>query len=244
MRTSIFMTAFVLSCTAGAQSRGAIKPDPAGPYVNMAAVQTVEGAIASVNLAYGGQNPSIEVAKRQIKIAPVWFFLARDFELRVGDPVRAEAAPSRNSTDPYLYAIRITNTATNDRIALRDSAGLPLWSGFQGSSAQAGGSGGGSACVDANSIVTVSGTIDGVTYGPGIQFPTLTLQVATGELAPIQIGPEHVLLAADLELKSGQRISARVAHSVCRDEWLALDLTLEDGRTIMLRTDDFRRAWD
>ena len=97
--------------------------------LNMAKVQTVAGAVTAVNIGYGMEYPSITVNKLQIKIAPVWYLLDKSFEIKAGDAVSVTAAPSTVSSDSYLYAVEIANVTTKLRIALRDSSGVPLWTG-------------------------------------------------------------------------------------------------------------------
>ena len=74
------------------------------------------------------QYPSITVSKLQIKVAPVWYLLEKNFEIRSGDNLTIVAAPSTSASDSYLYAVEMTNTATQSKLVLRDASGLPLWS--------------------------------------------------------------------------------------------------------------------
>lgn len=94
----------------------------------MTKLQTVTGAVTAVNIGYGMQYPSITVSKLQIKVAPVWYLLEKNFEIRSGDNLTIVAAPSTSASDSYLYAIEMTNTATKSKLVLRDASGLPLWS--------------------------------------------------------------------------------------------------------------------
>jgi hypothetical protein len=99
-------------------------------------------------------------------------------------------------------------------------------------------------CLDTTSIAVVAGTVEKVSAGVGIQFPTLVLKTAEGKLLTIRIGPERVLLAADFEITAGQRLTVRYAASTCRDELVALELTDSTGRKIVLRDPDGTSAWN
>ena len=210
--------------------------------LNMAKQQTVTGAITSVQIAAGAQYPSIVVNKVQIKVAPVWYLLENDFELAVGQSVRITAAPSNTANDPYLYAIDITKTSGGAKIALRDSLGVPLWIGSarMGGNSQATGTSGD--CVDPISIKTATGTIDSVNSGVGIQQPTLVFKV-TGALLTIELGPERILAANDLEIKPGATITVKYAQSTGCDEFVALQITDASGHAVVLRHDDGTPAW-
>ncbi|MBI4874853.1 MAG: hypothetical protein HY822_09505 [Acidobacteria bacterium] len=211
-------------------------PNHPASVLNMAKVQTVTGAISAVDVAYGAQYPSITVGKAVIKVAPVWFFLDHDFELKAGGQVSVSAAPSTLPNDAYLYAISITKGQA--AITLRDASGVPLWSGPRG-----GGFGNqeaartGTGCIDPASIRTLSGTIDKVSMGLGIEMPTLVLKTSDGKLVTLKIGPEWVLLAADFELKAGDQITAKVGLATCSNEEVALQLTNAAGATVILRGD-------
>lgn len=214
------------------------------PGLDMTRLQTIAGAVTSIDMNYGAQYPSIVVNRTAIKTAPVWFFLDRDFELKIGDQLQVTAAPSRNSSDPYFYAVEITNTASKATIALRDAGGVPLWAGSRASSpgGASGPTGGG--CLDPGSIQTVTGVVEKVTAGTGIQMPVLALKTAAGELMSMKIGPERLLLAADFELRVGDPIQARIALASCTDEYVVLQLTNAAGVTVVLRDDNGTPAWN
>lgn len=210
--------------------------------LDIANVQVITGEITAINLAYGMEYPTIEVNKTLIKVAPLWFFVQEDFELKTGDEVAVTAAPSCQTDGSYLYAIEIVLTASGDSITLRDAAGVPLWSGG-GKGARSGARGGGQgACIDPASIQTVSGTVDQVTFGAGIQSPTLVLRTSD-QLLTIKIGPERLLLESDFELKQGDTVTVRYAYAACTDQYVALSLTNAAGVTITLREDDGTPAW-
>lgn len=231
-----FVVLILAASLGSAQGPRARHNQQQGTCLDPAAVQTIDGTVAAVNIAYGAQYPSIEVNKVLIKLAPVWYLIENEFEVRAGDVVSIAAAPC----DSYLYAIRIANVTTATSITLRDSDGVPLWSNAgAGRSARAGmglsGGRAGGGCLDPASIQTVSGVAESVTYGAGIQLPVLTLKTSGGALIAMKIGPERILLAADFELKPGDAVTAAYAHATCTDEFVALELTNAAGVTVVLR---------
>jgi len=181
----------------------------AGSNLDMTEVQTVAGTVTAVNIGYGMEYPSIAVNKQQIKLAPVWYLLDNGFEVKTGDSVTVAAAPSKLAYDSYLYAVELTNLVSKWQIALRDSSGVPLWTG--GSGRYMGGSAGTpmglAGCVDASTSATASGTIDKIAARVGIQMTTLVLKTPDGKLLTFKLGPERILLAADIELKSGDKVT-------------------------------------
>ncbi len=212
--------------------------------VDMTKLQTVNGALTAINIAYGAQYPSISVNQTQIKVAPVWFLLEKNFELKTGDSVTVVAARSLQPGDPYLYAIEITNNTSKARVELRDAAGLPMWSGPNGGRGNPDAPRNGSGCVDAASIATATGTIDKVTMGAGIEMPSMVVKTSEGKLLTVKIGPERILLDADVELAAGQAITVRYGKDANTGEYLALQLTTAAGVTVVLRHDDGTPAWD
>lgn len=250
------VAAFVLAGPIFAQ--GPKGPNPAAPatgqaLINMAAAATMNGKITAVQVAFGAQYPSITIDGKTIKVAPVWFLLENEFELAAGDEVSVLAAPSARAGDPSLYAISITKTASGASLTMRNEAGVPLWTmpGIGGGMANANGYGipaaprqnQGTGCLDASTIAEVKGTVDAVTQGAGIQQPQLTL-VASGKSVTVKIGPERILLAADIELKTGMTLTVRYATATCTGELIALSLTTEDGARVLLRNDDGTPAWN
>ena len=211
--------------------------------LNMTKVQTVTGAVTAVDTAYGAQYPTITVARNVIKVAPIWFFLDQGFELKAGDQVRVTAAPSLLSGDSYLYAIDITNIGTNEKIVLRDSSGVPLWTGPP-SRGNAVAPRNGTGCIEPASIASVAGTVDKVSMGAGIQMPSLVVKTSDGQLIAMKIGPERILLASDFELNVGERVTAKYGIAACTDENVAIQLTNAAGVTVVLRDDDGMPAWN
>jgi hypothetical protein len=209
----------------------------------MAKLQSAEGIISSVQIAYGAQYPAIIINQTQIKVAPAWYLLENDFELAAGESVRVTAAASSTANDPYLYAVDITKLSSGSRITLRNERGVPLWIGAarRGGNPQAPRTGG--ACVDTASIKTATGTIDRVTAGAGIQHPTLVLK-AGAVLLTIELGPERILLDSDLELKPGATLTVKYAKTTCSDAYVALQITDDDGQSLLLRHDDGTPAWN
>lgn len=219
--------------------------------LNMAAVQVIQGAVTDVDIARGAQYPTVVVNKLQIKLAPEWYLLDNDIEIKTGDTLKITAAASAIEADTYLYAIDVAKGSAF--LKLRDSQGLPLWTGGPGgakghASGQRNGSGQGTGecqgCLDAASAVTVTGSVEKVTAGTGIQFPTVVLKTADNKHLTIKIGPERVLLAADFEITAGQKLTVKYAASTCKDELVALELTDSNGRKLVLREQDGTPAWN
>lgn len=207
--------------------------------------QTVAGTVTAVDAAYGVAYSSITVNKIQIKTAPIWYLLEKGFEVKTGDAVSVNAAPSKTPGDAYLYALEIVNSTSKRSIALRDANGVPLWTGGAG---MAGGYGhhdemaqGG--CLDPATIATASGVIDKISAGIGVQMPSLTVKTADGKLVTVKLGPERILLAEDIELKAGDKITVRYASESCTDELVGLSLTTAGGTVIQLRNEDGTPCW-
>ncbi len=241
--TTLSLTA-ALAFAQGPHGPGGPQSAPhANAGLNMSKIQTVTGAITSVQIAYGAQYPSIVVNKLQIKVAPVWYMLDNDFELAAGESVQVTAAPSNTANDPYLYAVDITKSKSGVKIVLRDALGVPLWIGAarRGGNAQAPRTGGN--CIDSASIKTATGTIDRVTTGVGIQHPSLVLKV-DGVLLTVELGPERILTDSDMELRPGAAITVKYAQSACCDDNAALQIVNADGHTVVLRHDDGTPAWN
>lgn len=201
--------------------------------LNLAAQVTIEGPISALSLAYGAQYPSITVNQKLIKVAPVWFLLDNGIELALNDKVKVTAAPSSLSGDTALYALSITKGTKS--LTLRDSLGVPLWTG-KGAGQAAPHSG--DPCLDLANTKTAKGTIVSVEAGLGIQYPTLVLKLADSTLLTFKLGPERLLLAADFELKAGDAISVTYATCTENDELVVLSLTNAAGVTITLRDGD------
>jgi hypothetical protein len=214
-----------------------------GGGLNMSAIQTIEGVVTQVNIAYGVEYPSIVVNKQQVKVAPAWFLLNHDFEIKTGDSLRIKAAPSAVRNDGFFYAVEITKgTAT---IALRDDFGVPLWSGRgRGAQTRPFGTGQHGGCIDAASVATVTGTLEKANAGVGVQQPTLVLRLTDGTLLTVKIGPERILLDAGFELSAGDKLTVTYALASCTDEYVALELVNAAGETLVLRTADGTPAWN
>ncbi len=239
MKRKLFhlLTAAALTAALGlAQGPKGPGGNPAAPHTGtgpaLGAIVSVSGAITAIQSTTGAQYPAFVVDGKQIRIAPVWFMLENDFELAVGDKVDVKAAACACG-DGSLYALEIVKGSA--ALVLRDGQGLPLWTAKGGSRYS------GSGCVDATSIQTVTGTVDSVTLGAGIQQPTLVLKV-DGAAVAIRIGPERVLFDNDIELKPGGTVTVRYGLATCSGENVALTLTA-GGVTVVLREDDGRAAW-
>lgn len=241
--TTTTLSFFVLSAAGSlifAQGRfGGAHPPGGYARLNLQQTQTITGVITAADLGYGARYPSITVNQSVIKVAPLWFLLDHDFELRVNDAVSVLAAPGNLAGDSYLYAISITNTNTSATVTLRDSSGFPLWSGGRPTHNLIAAR---SAWVDPTSIRTISGVVERVSLGAGIQMPSLVVKMPDGTLVTVRIGPERVLLAADFELNPGEPVTVTLAS--CLRENIALQLTNSAGVTLVLRNPDATPAWN
>lgn len=214
----------------------------AGAGLDMTQAKTFSGDITAVQVAAGAQYPTIVLDKTTIKIAPVWFLLESDFEIKTGDKVDVLAAPC-TCTDGSWAAIKITKGSVT--VELRDSLGLPLWlSAMKGQGSHNGPNPAaprtGEPQIDPASITTVTGVVESVTLGAGIQQPTLVVKAGSASIS-IKIGPERVLFASDIELKAGVEVT--VKYAVCANENVALSLTA-GGITVIFRQDDGRPGWN
>ena len=220
----------------------------AGAGIDMAKQSVVAGAISAVNIAYGAQYPSIQVDGKLVKVAPVWYLLENDMELKPGDSVSIVVAPGLPPNASYLYAIKISSISGQAELTLRDEQGYPEWMARGGKGGPNGGGSGGGAgaglgtCIDPASVQDVSGTVDSVTMGAGVQMPRVILK--TGDkLLTIKLGPERILLSQDFELTAGDKISAKIAYAACCGEFVALSVTNSAGKTVVLRNPDGTIAW-
>jgi hypothetical protein len=225
-----------LSGAQGQYGRGA--GTAAASSVDVTRVQTITGTVSAVAIGYGMQYPSITIGKVQIKVAPVWYLLDKNFEIKTGASLSVQAAPSISKSDSYAYAIEITNTALNRRIVLRDALGRPLWTSSQSAT---GGSAEGSCPL--GSATAVSGTVERVNIGIGIQLPTLTLRTTDGTPYTVKLGPEWILLESDLELKPGEVVTVKYASCASCNDLIALTITNAAGKTVVLRDENGRPGW-
>ena len=104
--------AFAQGPRAGAMGPAGGAHAPQSSTLSMTSLQTVTGSVTAVSIGYGMQYPSITINKVQIKVAPVWYLLENNFEIKTGDSLSVVAASSLTPGDPYLYAVELTNTAT------------------------------------------------------------------------------------------------------------------------------------
>jgi hypothetical protein len=227
----------------GTQHQNTSSHPVAAPDVTKA--HTVAGPVSAVDVGYGTQYPSITVNQSVIKVAPVWFLVEQNFELKARDQVSVVAAPSTVPGDSYLYAIEIANIGSKTRIVLRGAAGVPLWTATNSArGGTAAGPGNGIGCLDLTTVNTTAGTVEKIVMGIGIQMPSLVVKTTTGALVSMKLGPERVLLTADFELKAGDAVSASYIHETCTDENVALRLTNSADVTVTLRNSDGTPNWN
>ncbi len=228
-----------------------------GSGLDMSRQTTVQGVITAINIGYGLQYPSIQVGQTVVRVAPVWFLLENDFELKAGDNVTVTAAPGAN--DPaVLHAVSIVNQTNHSELALRDESGYPLWqrgaggggrggngAGGNGAGSGRGASGGqaGTSCVDPATITAFQGTVVSVSMGVGLQMPTLVVKKSDGVEITVKIGPERILQENDFELAPGEAVTVKMATASCTGEYIALQLTNAAGVIITLRDDNGKPAW-
>lgn len=246
MRTShIVVVAAVLAASVTALGQG-MRGRQLAAGVDLTRAQTVTGTVTAVHLNYGTEYPSITMNEMVIKMAPVWFLLDQGFQVKAGDQVTAVVVPSTAPNDAYFYAIEITNnTLQTTTIVLRDAAGIPLWSGRLGARTMALGRvsprGG---CLDARTVQTVTGVIESMSAGAGIQMPSLVVKTEIGALVTVKIGPERILLENDFELKVRDVLTVRYVQATCSNEKVALELTNAAGVTLVLRNVDGTPDWN
>jgi hypothetical protein len=209
---------------------------------DIARLQTIEGTIASINLGVGLRYPSIGINGLVIRVAPLWYLLENDFELVVGEQVRIVAAVSTQAGDPYLHAVSVIRLRNSVALTLRSDAGFPLWSqGGRNNQPIAPPRRG--TCGLPATTVTVSGTVEDVSLGLGIQHPTLTLLTQSGSLLTFKLGPERVLLASDVELIPGAQLTIEYVSSACADELIVLRIVDTDGDVLILRDSNAVPVW-
>ncbi|MBI4469120.1 MAG: hypothetical protein HY650_07355, partial [Acidobacteria bacterium] len=161
----------------------------------------------------------------------------------VGERVSVSAAPSFFPNDMYLHAVQITKTETGSALTLRNESGLPLWipavrRGGDQRYPRIGGW-----CLDPSRVWTVTGIIESLNIGRGIQHPTVVLKVGT-RLMIFTLGPERFLLESGLVLSPGGILTVRYAIDPYSGDYLALQLTDSEGNTIVLRNDDGTPVWN
>jgi hypothetical protein len=248
MRSKLFLIALLAVTLAWAQGlrvrQGAGSGNGATSRLNLSQIEVIEGTVSAVDLAYGAQYPSITINQKLIKLAPAWFLLDHDFQIKVGDRLKVTAAPCAIPSDPYYYALTLTNLLSNVTLALRDQNGNPLWTGGRGAYADSATPRAGGGCLNPATITTVTGVVDKVMAGAGLEQPTLVVKTPDGKLIAIKIGPEWILLANDFELKAGEIVTVRYAVATCSDENIALELVNAAGARVVLRNLDGTPAWN
>ena len=75
-------------------------------------------------------------------------------------------------------------------LVLRDQYGIPQWNGGRGPQSDTGAVRLGGGGVDPATIATITGVVEKVAAGPGIEQPTLVLKTGDGKLITVKIGPE------------------------------------------------------
>lgn len=239
MKTRLITAILATAALCLAQGKGGPQAAAGTCNLDLTRLQTITGTVTAVNIGFGTQYPSITIGQKAIKVAPPWYLLERNFEIRIGDPLKVKAAQSKTAGDPYLYAIEISNTSSAAYILLRDAAGVPLWTSGRPSGAPPANGG----CLAGASVAFASGTIEQINSGPGIQMPTLVLKTADSKLLTIKLGSERLLLSSDLELIPGAFVTVKYA-AACDGDLVALAITDAAGTTLVLRDDSGRPLWN
>lgn len=239
MKTRLITTILAAAALCCAQGKGGVQNSAAASNLDLTRVQTITGTLSAVNAGFGVQHPAITIGQTQIKLAPAWYLLDRNFEVRIGDLLKVTAARSNTASDPYLHALEISNSSSGAHIALRNTAGAPLWTNGQTSGRQVVNGG----CLAGAPVLVASGTIEQINSGPGIQMPALVLKTAEGKLLTIKLGPERLLLGSDLELIPGAFVTIQYAVA-CDGDLVAQAITDSSGTTLVLRDDSGRPLWN
>lgn len=111
--------------------------------IDPASLATYEGTVSAINFAAGQGTPSFtlglaEGAVIEVRTGPYWLFDVSGFTLTQGDALSVDAFMSSDPAVTLYYAAVIRNLSTGKTLVLRDSAGLPQWTGGRGGNAGGG----------------------------------------------------------------------------------------------------------
>jgi hypothetical protein len=229
------------------------------------AMITVEGSVTAVDFQYGSGYPNFELiasaTKYTVFVGPLRFLDDNDFEIAVGDQLKAVIFPDPQSNNVYVAAV-LTNVATGQSLTLRDAAGLPLWiqgarnghAGFaHGSNAGQGpsvrqGQGpdalrAGQPSIDISTLKTFVGTVTKVDIAAGETHPTIEVALVGGGTAVFCLGPVRHLEQIQLAVSEGSSVSI-LAADCAQDsgEFVVFEITV-DGKTFKLRAADGTPLW-
>ena len=99
-------------------------------------VTTLKGNVVSLDFDQGGGPALIGVSAGHEEIfvvtAPKWYWREHGIPVRVGDDIVAQGSLAEGQDGRrYLLARKLTNQSTGREIVLRNSDGVPAWSGLR-----------------------------------------------------------------------------------------------------------------
>lgn len=234
------------------------------PAVDPTAALTVSGPVVAFVAGPGSGHPTMTVSdaargEMSFILGPFRYLESVAFSAATGDQVEALLYSCPVCTAGWVAA-RVDNLTNGSSAVLRDSSGVPLWTGrgmggggragagragagrrAMGRAAVAGPAAGssqlavrqrqcGGAGLDMSAVSTATGTVKAFTGGPGEGTPTLTLQTAAGDL-DILVSPYRTLAAADLSLDTGRSLEIVYAPVAGTDGELLAAVSLTDTGT-------------
>ncbi|MBP7867520.1 MAG: hypothetical protein KA419_16430 [Acidobacteria bacterium] len=142
MKRFLILTGLVGTLLCGmatAQQNQAVNIDPAS-------LATYVGTVAAIHFAAGQGTPSLslglgEGALIEVRTGPYWLFDVNAFTLTQGDALSVDAFMSSDPAISVYYAAVIRNLTTGKTLVLRDSAGVPQWTGGRGGNSSGQGNG-------------------------------------------------------------------------------------------------------
>ena len=229
------------------------------------AMVTVEGAVTAVAFQYGNGHPNFELtssgAKYTVFVGPLRFLDDNDFEIAVGDQLKAVIFRDPQSNDVYVAAV-LTNVVTGQALTLRDAAGQPLWiqgprtghagfgngsgSGHGPSVRQGQGSDGlraGQPSIDITTLRPYEGIVTKVDIAAGNTHPTIEVALAGGGTAVFCLGPFRYLEQNGFAVAEGAAISIKAADCAQDSgEFVVFEITVA-GKTFLFREADGTPLW-
>jgi hypothetical protein len=261
----LVLSGLALAGTSFAQmGRGGVH-DGSGPAIDLSQLVTVDGVVVSFVAGLGQGMPELAVTSAAgesytFVLGPFWYLTEQGFAARAGDSVAVTAYVC--ATCDTGYAVKsVNNISEGITLALRDAAGLPLWTrpssgASQGNGGQLGttaqgrgrqgsggmGSGNGAqACdqlaLDLTRTTTFTGTVVSFTLTAGDGAATLVLAAATGNVS-ILASPASILLRASFAPAAGSALSLSAAPTTVsgQEVWVALTITdTATGLQLVLR---------
>lgn len=197
-------------------------------------------------------------------LGPFRVLQAQGFAAQAGDAVEVSGWACATCQHRVVVG-EVKNVTRGLTLVLRTADGTPAWSGSAGSGVRrhlggppagsgaqglgtASGQGVGGAVTGGRGLcsgsgpelgrtATFSGAVVSFSGGPGVGFPTLTVDTAQGEMA-FRLSPYRALRRAGYEPSAGARVEVTAAPVVVdgQDHWVALSLRdVATGVTVTLR---------